>query len=149
GERRVECRDIVALGQQEVVAARIVERVLVHREHPRGEVDEEVGAGERRPDEAPASGRHPEAALADAEGELLFPLEAAHTGRLVRVCEGWIVRSSPRWWRYQFTPRCRRLSEATSGCASRKARISGRRKTGRSRRHSPSKTAVTKARSSG
>ena len=64
GQRAVERRHVVALGQEQVVALGIGQRLRRDAQHAVVEVDEEVRARERRADEAAAVGGHANRVLA-------------------------------------------------------------------------------------
>jgi len=84
GERAVERRDVVPLRQEEIVPIRIGEARRRDAQHPLVEMDEDVRARQRRPQEATAARRHPDRVSAHPAGLLHQGLEAAHA-----LASGW------------------------------------------------------------
>src|SRR5262249_38975964 len=114
GERRVEGRHVVPLGEEEVVAVRVGEGLGGHPEDPGVEVDQEGRAGEGGAHEAAAGRRQGEDALAHPEGQVRQGAQGEERGcgrgsdgrawvPVKWVSSGRMVLSSPRWWRYQLT----------------------------------------------
>ena len=70
--------------------------------------DEQIGARQRRPDEAAASRGHANDVLTHSERDVLLRTrilgEVAHGAPSARHSPGPTVRSSPRWCLYKLTP---------------------------------------------
>jgi len=144
-ESRIERRHVVPLGQKQIIALRIVPRLRADPQHTAVEMDEEIGARQRRADETATARRHADDVAADGEsegGEVMSDRQGIlksnchNVSSIKRVSPAPTVRSSSRWWRYQLTPAQRALIARSSGRAASSARMSSSPKTGRSGRQS-------------
>src|SRR5262249_11925008 len=132
GEEAVQRRDVVAFREEQVVAVGVGEPVRPHAEDALVEVDEDVGARQRRADEAAAPRRHAHDVPADAERQVAELLVLGRNGKQAELSLCHLtprVRSSWRWLSTQVRPAWRAFRARMSGRASRSSRMAPTPKT--------------------